>query len=714
MFDKLSHFFHRRPGLRLAVLLFPPLLTYFIFSTGWYEPARLLIEGTAPDTKSVLGVQWDSGNGYNSYEKERFSFLPFRGNAHEPLQIVVSRGREKNALSKGTRVVLTEIRVDDRGQPLRTKNLHEVRRIQGKGWLLESENSKITLDVPVEKQVYFSLATNAHSGKVQIGMNDFIANHDLYRGNWAIIQARFNYWLLDEQGRFSVWMKLPRYAVDSLQISPSQGMRFSALSLQTKSGRIIPLPLPDEQKDGQVTIAHPSRYLKHFFHKERILYQVIFAGLLTWLICALRSFVQQQGGLKDVLLGREFRSFWGFFFGACAAYSVYLLAFWPGVMSVDSLNIWRAAWLPDVMINDHPVINLIWYSFLQHIWNHPAVVPITQIFLLALLIATVFSYCHSRKVSLLLLLPCYALLLFSVPVGCYTIALWKDIPFALLVVFWGLVPAYFFLRKREDQTTGDAGKKTSLHLPLGSGFALLFLFLALLLFRHNGIIYLAFIPLLFVLGGLVRIPKIVTLLSCCVGVLILWLVFFPPKTIKSASYFQDLTRSYLQQLDQDSLLTRLKEGVSRYPRLLDLKKNRQQSDLWHYYLGDRYAHGFLRETGWNDSHRYASPETDLLFPSLRKIMRKMYDTSLEYPWIYFSWNPFWLLYLFPLSMLFYRLLPLSALFSSVHLVQVVALLFLIGTVNWRYYYFVVLGGYFLLPLLLLDGRFLLLKRRNGC
>ncbi|WP_339136500.1 MAG: hypothetical protein WGN25_01290 [Candidatus Electrothrix sp. GW3-4] len=708
-------FFQRgnRPSWLFPLLLFFLFLSYFFFGTGWYEPARLLIEGTAPDTNAVITLQWDSGNGYNSYEQERFSFLPFRGSLDKPLEIILSGGKEKNELSKNSRVVLTEIRVDDKGLHIPEQALHEVRHVRGAGWFFESERSRITLSVPGEKQLYFSLKTNNRSGIARVTLNGFETTHDLYRGNWEILQAKLNYWLLNKEGRFSLWEKIPRYGIDSLRLSFPPGTELSFLALRTKAGRIIRLPLSDEQREGQVIITHPTQELKRYFHKGRIGYQIVFAALLTWLVCALSCFVQKQGGVKTVLFGRAFRPFWFFFLGACAVYTVYLLAFWPGLMSVDSLNIWRAAWLPDVMINNHPVLNVIWYTFLLHLWNHTAVVPLSQVILLSLLIAAFFSFCHRQGVSLLLLLPCYALLLFSIPVGCYTIALWKDIPFALLVVFWGLVPAYFFVRKRAGQKQDGVESKRPLHLTLSSGLALLLLFLALLLFRHNGIIYLAVIPLLFMIGGLVRIPKIVTIISCCAGMLILWLVVFPPKTIRSASYFQDLTRSYLQELNQESVLSRVKQGVSRYPRLLDLKKNWQESDAWHYFLGDRYAHTFLRQTGWNDSHKYASPETDSLFPSLRAALLSVYENSLEYPWIYFSWNPFWLLYLFPLSMLFYRQFPLSALFSSVIMVQIIALLFLVGTVNWRYYYFVLLGGYFLLPLMLLDSRFLLLKKRNG-
>ncbi|CAK8717697.1 Dolichyl-phosphate-mannose-protein mannosyltransferase [Candidatus Electrothrix aarhusensis] len=719
MFDKSFYFPGSLSWLLHPILLFFFFFAYFFFGTGWYEPARLIIEGTAPDTDAVLDLQWDSGNGYNAYEQEHFSFLPFRGSLDTPLEIIVSGGSEKNALSKNSRVVLTEIRVDDKGLPLPKQSLQAVRQVRGAGWFFESEESSISLSVPGEKQIYFSLKTNDRSGIARVTINGFETVHDLYRGNWAITQAKLNYWLLDEQGEFSVWAKMPRYAVDSLRLSFPLGTSLTSLALRTKSGRVIQLPLPDEEElvtgqvRGKISIANPTHHLKRYFHKGWILYQIVFAALLSWLVFALRSFVWNQGGLKTVLFGRAFRPFWGLFFGACAVYTMYLLAFWPGLMSVDSLNIWRAAWLPDIMINDHPVLNVIWYTFLLHLWNHAAVVPLSQIILLSFLIAAFFSFCHRQGVSLFLLLPCYALLLFSIPVGCYTIALWKDIPFALLVVFWGLVPAYFFVRKRAVQKQNGTERKHSLRLTLSSGLALLLLFLALLLFRHNGIIYLAVIPLLFIIGGLVRIPKIVIIISCCAGVLILWLVVFPPKTIKSASYFQDLTQSYLQKINQESVLSRVKQGLSRYPRLLDLKKNWQESDAWHYFLGDRYAHTFLRQTGWNDSHQYASPETDALFPALRATLLKVYKKSLEYPWIYFSWNPFLLLYLFPLSMLFYRQFPLSALFSSVIMVQIIALLFLVGTVNWRYYYFVLLGGYFLLPLILLDSRFLLLKKKNG-
>ena len=130
--------------------------------------------------------------------------------------------------------------------------------------------------------------------------------------------------------------------------------------------------------------------------------------------------------------------FWLFFFGGVVSYSIWLAAFWPGVMSIDSLKIWRAAAIPGVFINDHPVLNVVFYRYLMQIWNDTAMVPITQILLLSLLVAYIFFFLFRQGVSLLLLTPCYLLVLCSVPVGLYTTVLWKDIPFALVLVFWAV------------------------------------------------------------------------------------------------------------------------------------------------------------------------------------------------------------------------------------------------------------------------------------
>ena len=77
--------------------------------------------------------------------------------------------------------------------------------------------------------------------------------------------------------------------------------------------------------------------------------------------------------------------------------------------------------------------------------------------------------------------------------------------------------------------------------------------------------------------------------------------------------------------------------------------------------------------------------------------------STAEPWVYFTWNPFYLLFFFLLSF-FYRIFPLTAAYGYVVLSQVIILLWVLGpyNYNWRYYYFLLLSLYFLIPVIALD------------
>jgi hypothetical protein len=229
------------------------------------------------------------------------------------------------------------------------------------------------------------------------------------------------------------------------------------------------------------------------------------------------------------------------------------------------------------------------------------------------------------------------------------------------------------------------------------------LFLALLTYRHNGLVYAFVLPPLFYILRIIRVPNKVLVFGGCALALFVCLVVFPPFGWQKTNYFRDLSMSYIGQIRHESITSRLSQALHKYPRLLDIKKNSENSDFWHYYLGDRTAYQFLRDTGWRDVFSYL-PRGEKPIPALHDVALKIYFATLDYPWLYLSWYPFPLLYLFPLCLVFYRWVPLSAIFSVVVLTQVFGLLFFVGTVNWRYYYFMVLGGYFLLPVLLVDLR----------
>lgn len=60
----------------------------------------------------------------------------------------------------------------------------------------------------------------------------------------------------------------------------------------------------------------------------------------------------------------------------------------------------------------------------------------------------------------------------------------------------------------------------------------------------------------------------------------------------------------------------------------------------------------------------------------------------------------------------FHLVSFFAIFSVVILAQVITLLVFVGATNWRYYYFVLMGGYFLLPVALLDWQDLISQKQT--
>lgn len=695
-------FFKKTYFLRFFLFLF--FLLFFFFHTGWYEPARLIIEGQVSDPDTEILVQWDSGAGFNGYESEPFSFLPPPSREGQLRTLILRNTGEKNPASKGKRLILTEIRVDGQGLHIPAKSLDKVRKKKGIGWILPDTGAQISLKVPAKKHLLLTLKSDIQAGVAKIVLDNHVFKHDLYRSNWAILAAKINYWLLDQDGGFEVYMDMPRYPVKQLQIAPLGGkssMTVSSVRLQTGANSRELLSSQPE-KNNLIIVEEPTRFQKKLFHPFQCVLQIIFALLATWIVWNVVMLVRRSNGIKGLLFQEKRYIFWLFLLGSSGVFGLWLLAFWPGVLSVDSLNVWRSAWLPDVLINDHPAINVFFYMFLLHFWNNPAVVPLVQICLLSLLLAGVLFYCFRQGVSLPWLLFCWACVVLSVPVGLYNVTLWKDVPFALLVVFWAIALVYFYLKK----------KKGSIHLTKQQGSALFFLFLALIFVRHNGALYLFALPVLLFVFGIIKVNRALLATGCAIVLSLFLLLIFPPKSLKGSSYLADLSKMYLQQLQEEPLGERVKTTIINYPYILDIKENKKQSDFWHFYLGDRYAYSFLKDADWNDTFRYL-PKDDLPFPRLKKAALALYWKSLDYPWVYFSWNPFYLPLLFVLSIIAYRWFPLSAVYSSVILVQILALLFYVETLNWRYYFFALVGGLFLLPVLLLDVRLLLSNKLNA-
>lgn len=156
-------------------------------------------------------------------------------------------------------------------------------------------------------------------------------------------------------------------------------------------------------------------------------------------------------------------------------WTMYLLAFFPGLMSVDSITQWRQ--VIEFSFNDtHPAFHTLIIWLITQIWFSPAAVVVVQLIFQAVIVGygvyTIEKYGASKKIIWAITL-FYAL---SPGYGMLGVSIWKDTPYSVSL-FWLLI-----LLVKVALTKGEWLEKRK-HL-------LLFMLVLLLVFmlRHNGIL----------------------------------------------------------------------------------------------------------------------------------------------------------------------------------------------------------------------------------
>jgi hypothetical protein len=180
-------------------------------------------------------------------------------------------------------------------------------------------------------------------------------------------------------------------------------------------------------------------------------------------------------GNEKLTLGQRLRQA-GRYAGPCLlVWGVYFLAFYPGMMSRDSLDQWRE--VQTFHFDDwHPAFDSFAYWVLTRIWFSPAIICMTQM----LVLASVFAYGMVKLEKRGL--PKWGLvgltLLFSLfPInGFYVNTLFKDVPFAIAVLLLGLFT-------EEIVASRGAWLATARH-----AVALAVVLALVWLIRHNGLL----------------------------------------------------------------------------------------------------------------------------------------------------------------------------------------------------------------------------------
>lgn len=152
---------------------------------------------------------------------------------------------------------------------------------------------------------------------------------------------------------------------------------------------------------------------------------------------------------------------------------LYLLSFWPGIMSSDSHDQW-VQMIKFSMNDNHPAFHTLVIWLVTRVWLTPAMVGLTQIVIFSLLTAWALILFQRRGVPVWLNLAALGLIL-ALPVPHFlNITLWKDVPYSLAFL-WMMILVFLVV-----ESHGGWAKRFSHIFLLGLAAALVGLF------RHNG------------------------------------------------------------------------------------------------------------------------------------------------------------------------------------------------------------------------------------
>lgn len=376
---------------------------------------------------------------------------------------------------------------------------------------------------------------------------------------------------------------------------------------------------------------------------------------------------------------------------------LYLAADWPGSMTPDSILVHKEIkWLK--ITNHHPYIYSCIVLALHNFLDAPVSVVLFQLIIFHLLCAYFFYFLYQRGVKPYVLLPLYLLVPLSIPANLFNLTLWKDIPYSIIVLFWAFFLTYLAYLRFYDREKFLPRLDTTVLL---SG-----LFLLLCSLRHNGIVYLPFIPLALLIVCRVSKKWLFKFSFLSALLLILYFYILPPLII----YKKPKANNYAKM-----------EVTKHVNKVASITKGKNDYFLEHY-LGDRTMK-FVATLGtspkastwYNDMHNppahwfivdeaRAEMATHPLSTALKSLLGKILETR-EYRGFtsgrFVFWNSMFALAGLVVVGLLYKWLPLSAFYSSIFLYQAFFMYFVTWE-RWRYLYFIYLGGMFLLPIVMLE------------
>jgi hypothetical protein len=760
-------------------LLFAGLFFGLALRHPHFVPAELVIAGEI-DRPLRARLDWDSGSGFNAFESKEVVLATGAALRLRRHRLVVQRLGVRNPAARNGEVWITalETRIGNERRAVDLTTLAAPSgsvRTSGRICLTEdlaaveyegefealrlvllrhpfSGTARVTVD-GIEQDVVDLYAAEADAGPLRMVIS---APPDAAAG----------------PGPFARKAALPQSRIQALALESLEHGRTLPVTAMTitSARRSLALPIAPGAATTRLVFADLP-LVNRAWSPILLAIQAALALLLTWAALAVAGLRARLGcatwgeTLRRVFVDERRWVFWAMFAASTSVFSLWLLGFWPGLMTRDSLNTWLDAKRLDFH-NWNPFVHALYVLGLTQLYDSPAIIAIVQLLATAALGSGIFFFVHAHGVRFRWIAPFFLAFGLSVPVAVYNLLVWKDVPFCLLTVFWACCLYALAYRRRVGHPFVPGRTAT---VVLAASLVLL------ATIRHNGLPYLVVIPAMMLLGGLLPRRPLVEFVAF-VLVLYVGLQYGVGTAIGAhrntnyriiglsvelnpwAALLGDRVGYYSDDpagdrrvlgafMDPDTLVrtynplsvvplvhgdNRRAEISADETRAITRRFLRRAAENLHIVMAER-AYLFFATLGFR-TWGYASNLWDRDLPTegaetlavlrdaprsatLRTLQRRILERSNGFRGLsggsFLFWNAFVPLVPVVIVFLLYGWLPLTALACAVILVQVAVLFVTLIAADFRYVYFVQLFGYFLGPLLLLELQLIRAERRQG-
>ncbi len=743
------------------------MFLYFLLRNAYYPAAGLEINATL-DKRIQAVVRWDTGNGFNDNEAQYITLgkeAPLTDTSHA---VRIERMGQRNDRAGATDVVIAQIKTD-KGNAIPLSEIPSLAVVnlknenagsKGKAFSLSKDGDSFNFDAEFTALEIVFLS-GISLGKVLVTVDDDQQVFDLYSPTNTfksiVIDKRFVH------GRDVKTIALPQLKINGLflhSIDPAQTFKLHTLSVVYPDDRV---PLQFDQSKFSSSIGFGNIHQKkQRFHPVLICIQLSLALLIAWLTYELAGLPRRLSlsGWRSVpayvFVQQRRWIFWAFFIVSTTVFSLWLMAYWPAAMTNDSLDQWVQQ-KTLTFSNWHPYIYALGLAFLSQIFDSPAPVAMFQLLSTAALGSYVFYFAIREGVRFYLILPFFVAFVLSIPVGLYNITMWKDVPFSVLTSFFAFALFFLAYNKKTGKLVTPAWKGVVVTSAM---------FAALCLVRHNGIIFLFFLPLLLWLTRLIPSRWVLrfSISSLIIFVFIQYVVAGALSVHKRTNYnllnvtwkigpmlalFASKLPYYSDDYEADAAIIQkymsVEEIKAKYtylnaPHIFFSKFSdsnvshdderhlnrffiRRVADNLPMFFSERAflissAFGYKYASLWgNDLQKpprdrdfinpitarlQLSPRSVGLFTTVNGLVNRSFNYAGVFSARFWIWNPLMPLMVITAVFLLYKWLPVTALSCSFVLFQVPFLFLTIQSPDFRYMYFIYLFSYMLFPLLLVE------------